>query len=274
MSSQDRHFGQRVLSALIAIPIVFTAIYWSAWSYFLLFLLVVVLAMLEFYRLACLGGIRPNKFLGVGGGIVTYALVFLSASGYIPGNYLYILCPMVAFIYLIELYQQSTTPFTNIAYTLLGIVYVSGPFTLLHITALAKGGAYSHEIVMGILLILWANDTGAYLVGSSIGNRRLFQRISPHKSWEGSLGGAALALAVSYAIANYFNTIDLWTWLGVGGIIIVAGTYGDLVESMLKRSLNIKDSGDIIPGHGGLLDRFDSFLLAVPCIVAFVKLLC
>jgi len=274
MSLKYSHLRRRILSALVAMPIVLAGIYWSMWGYFLLFLLVVALAMLEFYRLACLGGINPNKFLGIGGGIVTYALVFLSASGYIPGNYLYILCPMVAFIYLVELYQQGTTPFTNIAYTLLGIVYVSGPFALLHITALAKGGTYSHEIVMGILLILWANDTGAYLVGSSIGNRRLFQRISPHKSWEGTLGGAALALVVSYVIANYFSIISLWTWLGVGGIIIVAGTYGDLVESMLKRSLKIKDSGDIIPGHGGLLDRFDSFLLAVPCIVAFIKLLC
>jgi phosphatidate cytidylyltransferase len=272
MSPQYRHFGQRALSVLIAMPIVVIAIYWSAWSYFLLFFLVVALAMLEFYQLAGLGGISPNKFFGVGGGILTYVLVFLSASGHIPGNYLYVLCPMVALIYLIELYQKGTTPFTNIAYTLLGIVYVSGPFALLHITAFAKGGVYSHEIVMGILLILWANDTGAYLVGSGIGNRRLFQRISPHKSWEGTLGGAALALAVSYAIANYFNIIGLETWLGIGGIVIVAGTYGDLVESMLKRSLKIKDSGDTIPGHGGFLDRFDSFLLAVPCIVALIKL--
>jgi phosphatidate cytidylyltransferase len=272
MSLKYSHLRKRVLSVLVAIPIVTTAVHWSPLSYFLLFLVIVTLAMLEFYQLASAGGMRPNKFLGIGGGMVTYTLVFMQASGHMPGRYLYLLCPMVALIYLTELYRQGAAPFTNIAYTLLGIVYVSGPFSLLHIIAFSQG-AYSHEIVMGILLILWANDTGAFLIGSSIGKHRLFKRISPKKSWEGALGGATLALVVSYAIANYFNSIGLATWLGMGGIIAVAGTYGDLVESMLKRSLKIKDSGKTIPGHGGFLDRFDSFLLAIPFIVAFIRLL-
>jgi phosphatidate cytidylyltransferase len=189
-----------------------------------------------------------------------------------PGSYIYLLGPMAALICLIELYKPGAAPFTNIAYTLLGIIYVSVPFALLHITAFARG-PYSHEIVIGILLILWANDTGAYLVGSSLGKHKLFQRISPHKSWEGVLGGAALALVVSYIIADYFGITSLNTWLGINSIIVVAGTYGDLVESMLKRSLQVKDSGGMIPGHGGLLDRFDSFLLAMPCITALIKLL-
>ena len=172
---------------------------------------------------------------------------------------------------LTELYRQGTIPFANIAYTLLGVIYVSGPFALLHIIAFSHG-PYSYEIIMGILLILWANDTGAYLIGSSIGKHKLFKRISPHKSWEGVLGGAVLALFVSYTIAGHFNIINLDTWLGIGGIVVVVGTYGDLVESMFKRSLKIKDSGNMIPGHGGLLDRFDSLLLASPCIVSFIKL--
>jgi phosphatidate cytidylyltransferase len=271
MSLKYTHFRKRVLSVSVAIPILTTAVHWSSLSYFLIFLVIVTLAMLEFYRLAGSDGMRPNKLLGIGGGLVTYTLVFMHSSGYVADSYLYLLCPMVALIYLTELYQPGASPFTNIAYTLLGIVYVSGPFALLHIIAFSKG-AYSCEIVMGILLILWANDTGAYLIGSSIGKRSLFKRISPNKSWEGALGGAILALIVSYTIANYFKSIGLATWLGMGGIIVVAGTYGDLVESMLKRSLNIKDSGKTIPGHGGVLDRFDSFLMAIPCIVAFIKL--
>lgn len=272
MSSKYSHLTQRILSALVAMPIVIAGIYWSMWSYFLLFLFIVVLAMLEFYRLVGLDGIGPNKFLGMGGSILTYLLAFMYASGHLPGSFLYILCPMIALIYPIELYKKGATPFTNIAYTLLGIVYVGGPFALLHMLAFAKG-AYSYEMVLGILLILWANDTGAYLVGTSIGKHRLFKRISPYKSWEGTLGGATFALVVSYTIAHYFSSIGLETWLGIGGISVVAGTYGDLVESMLKRSLKIKDSGEAIPGHGGFLDRFDSFLLAIPCILAFIKLL-
>ena len=271
MPTKYSQLRKRVLTAVVAIPIVIAAIYWSAWSYFLLFLLVVVVGMLEFYKLARLGGIRPNRPWGILSGVLTYTLVFMYASGYMPANYLYGLCPVIALTYPVELYKQGTAPFTNIAYTLLGIAYVSSPFALLHMLAFAQG-AYNYEIVLGILLILWANDTGAYMVGSSLGKRRLFQRISPQKSWEGSLGGAVLALSVSYVLAHYCSSISWGTWLGIGSIIVVAGTYGDLVESMLKRSLKIKDSGGTIPGHGGFLDRFDSFLLAIPFIIALIKL--
>jgi phosphatidate cytidylyltransferase len=272
MALRSSNLGKRALSALVAIPMIIACISWSPQSYFLLFLLVVVSAMLEFYRLADRSGIRPNKFLGILGGILAYVLVFMYASGQLSGSYLCLLCPVIALIFPIELHNKGTDPFTNIAYTLLGIVYVGGPFVLLHIIAFATG-AYSHKIVIGIFLALWANDTGAYLVGTSVGRRRLFKRISPQKSWEGALGGATLALVASYTVAQYFSIISLAGWLGIGGITIVAGTYGDLVESMLKRSLNIKDSGQAIPGHGGWLDRFDSFLLAIPFIVVFVKLL-
>lgn len=272
MPLQYSHLGRRILSALVAMPIVIVGVYWSMWSYFLLFLCVVTLSMLEFYRLVGLSGISPNRFSGIGGGILTYVLVFMYTSGHLLSTYLYILCPIMGLIYVVELYKQGPTPFTNIAYTLLGIVYVGSPFALLHMIAFVQG-AYSHEIVLGILLILWANDTGAYLVGTKMGKHRLFQRISPQKSWEGFLGGAILALAMSYAISHYYSSAGLAMWLGIGGIIVVAGTYGDLVESMFKRSLKVKDSGKAIPGHGGFLDRFDSFLLAMPCIVAFVKLL-
>ena len=272
MSLQYNQVKKRSLSAMVAIPVVITAIYWNAWSYFFLFLLVVVSAMLEFYALVSLGGIKPNRWGGVVGGMTTNILTFLHTNGDIPGNYLYLLCPILTSIGIIELYKQSITPFKNIAYTLLGIIYVSGPFALLHIIAFSQG-AYSYEIVIGILFILWANDTGAYLVGSSLGKHKLFKRISPHKSWEGVLGGAALALTVSYVTGRYLSIISLNKWLVIGGLTVVAGTYGDLIESMLKRSLKVKDSGALIPGHGGLLDRFDSFLLAIPCIAAVIKLL-
>lgn len=272
MSLQYSQLKKRSLSALVAIPIVIAAICWSAWSYFLLFLVVAALAMLEFYQLVGTVGISPNKLGGVGGGMIIYMLTFLYTNGDISGNYLYLLCPVLVLVCLTELYKKNDAPFTNIAYTLLGIVYVSGPFALLHIAAFAQG-AYSYEIVIGILLILWANDTGAYLVGLSMGKHKLFRRISPSKSWEGALAGAVSALFVSYVVASYFSIVGLYAWLGMGGIIAVTGPYGDLVESMLKRSLKIKDSGSMIPGHGGLLDRFDSLLLSIPCIVAFIKLL-
>lgn len=265
---------ERILSAIFAIPIVIAALYWSIWGYFVLFLVVAVLALLEFYRLTALGGASPNRLVGTVAGIAIYVLVFMYTLGQISGRYLHLLCPIVALVYPIELYRKKEFPFTNIAYTLLGIVYVMGPFTLLHSMA-AVQGSYNKIGVIGILLILWAHDTGAYLVGASVGKHKLFQRISPHKSWEGTLGGASLALIVGYIMSHYGGSgvsISLTTWLGMVCIVVVAGTYGDLVASMLKRSLKVKDSGEAIPGHGGFLDRFDSFLLAIPFIVAWIEL--
>ena len=178
----------------------------------------------------------------------------------------------MALTYFIQLYKKTDpAPFASIAYTVLGIIYISVPFTLLHLLAFFKG-FYSYRIVLGILLILWANDIGAYVIGSSMGRYPLFKRISPTKSWEGSIGGAIMALLVSYGIAHYYTILCLWQWLGIAGTTVVAGTYGDLVESLLKRSMNLKDSGTMIPGHGSFLDRFDSFLMAIPFILAFIKL--
>ena len=120
--------------------------------------------------------------------------------------------------------------------------------------------------------ILWASDTGAYFAGTTFGKSKLFERISPKKSWEGFLGGAVLAILFAYGIAHYFTTLALWQWLTIGVIIIVGGTFGDLVESLLKRSIEIKDSGDSLPGHGGFLDRFDGLLISAPFIVAFLEI--
>ena len=273
MSSKYRQLKQRTLTALVAMPIIIIAIYWSAWSYFLFFLLVAVLATLEFHQLARLGGICLPKLEGIAIGLFVYTLVFLWASGHMSIKYLYILCPAIALIFTIELYEKSTAPFTNIAYVLLSIVYINVPFALLHVAAFTQG-TYSPEIVIGILLLLWANDVGAYLVGAGMGKRKLFKRISPQKSWEGSLGGGGCTLVTGYVLAHCTTTaLSLGAWLGMGSIVIIAGTYGDLVESMLKRSLEIKDAGALLPGHGGVLDRCDSFLLAMPCLIAFIKLL-
>ncbi|XWN35669.1 MAG: phosphatidate cytidylyltransferase [Roseivirga sp.] len=263
-------FKQRVLSALVAIPVVILALFWSVWSYFLLFFVIAMFSLLEFYKLVGLVGARPQRLWGTLGGLLIYVLAFMHSSGYFANRPLYGAGPIIALIFLIELYRKEAAPFANIAYTLLGIVYVGMPFALLHSIAFIQG-TYSHEPVLGLFLLLWANDTGAYLVGAAIGRRKLFQRISPSKSWEGSIGGAVLTLITSYMMGHYSHSMDWGTWLGIAGIVILAGTYGDLVESMLKRSLQVKDSDQTIPGHGGFLDRFDSFLLSVPFILAYIK---
>jgi len=271
MPSPSPQLGQRLRSALIALPIMVGALYWSMWSYFICFFCIALLSLCEFYRLVALGGVQPQKYWGTFSGLLLYVLAFLHASGYLAGSLLYWLGPMIGLTCLFELYRHHDTPFTNIAYTLLGMLYVGMPFALLHCLAFVQG-KYSYVPVLGVFVLIWANDTGAYLIGTSLGRRPLFQRISPGKSWEGSIGGAMLALITSGVAAHCDGSMDWSRWLGMASIVVVAGTYGDLVESMLKRSLQIKDSGQLIPGHGGLLDRFDSFLLAVPFLVAWMQL--
>jgi phosphatidate cytidylyltransferase len=136
-----------------------------------------------------------------------------------------------------------------------------------------SSGQYRFHIIFGILFILWASDTGAYFSGILFGKKKLFKRVSPKKTWEGSIGGAILALLFAYGFSKYFNDLTLIQWLVAALIIVIAGVYGDLVESLFKRSIAIKDSGTSIPGHGGFLDRFDGLLLASPFVAAFINLI-
>ena len=126
--------------------------------------------------------------------------------------------------------------------------------------------------MLGCLLILWANDTGAYFAGIRFGKTKLFERISPKKSWEGAFGGAVLGLIFAYLLSGYFTSLAVWQWMCIGLIIVICGDYGDLIESQLKRSIEIKDSGNALPGHGGFLDRFDGLLISAPFIVAFLEI--
>ena len=132
-------------------------------------------------------------------------------------------------------------------------------------------GPYNPKIIIGIFLILWASDTGAYFAGTLFGKRKLFERVSPKKSWEGSVGGAVLSLAFALGVAYFFTELAVWKWVIISILTIVCGTYGDLVESLFKRSMAVKDSGTKLPGHGGFLDRFDGLLLAIPFIIIFLK---
>ena len=133
------------------------------------------------------------------------------------------------------------------------------------------GGSYYYQIVLGFFFLLWANDTGAYLVGRKLGRTKLFERISPKKTWEGSLGGAVLGIGVGYLNAQIFTDLSLFNWIIVALLVVVFGSLGDLVESLFKRSLNIKDSGKLLPGHGGLLDRFDGIFIAAPIVYTYLR---
>jgi phosphatidate cytidylyltransferase len=260
----------RIIAAIIGGSIVINAIYWSDWSYFMLFLCICFLANLEFYDLLINDKKKPNKYLGTFIGLTTYVVVFLVEKEILPSILLILLFPLCALLFIYELYFSNKKPFNNVAYTLLGVLYVSIPFSLMHI-ATFNHGRYSWQICLGCLFLLWASDTGAYFAGKNFGKTKLFPRISPGKTWEGTIGGAIASLGIAVLLSSYYTELKLWQWIILAIIIVVAGSYGDLVESSFKRSLKIKDSGSAIPGHGGFLDRFDGWLLSAPFIVTFLE---
>jgi phosphatidate cytidylyltransferase len=263
---------QRVIVAIAGVAIIITAIYWQPWSYFAVFLIITFFSMREFYKLVGIDGYLPLSFWGTLTGILIYTFTFLVQMNLITPDILFLVFPLSSIIYFIKLYKKSDVkPFTNIAYTFLGILYVAVPFSLLHIIAFCTG-IYRFEIITGILLLTWASDTGGYFAGTRYGKTSLFKRISPKKSWEGFIGGAILTLAIAFLLSIFADVFPLWKWMTIGLLTVIAGTYGDLVESLFKRSIRIKDSGASLPGHGGFLDRFDALLLSVPFIAAFLRL--
>ncbi|MEM0938192.1 MAG: phosphatidate cytidylyltransferase [Bacteroidota bacterium] len=262
----------RVFSAIIGGMIIILFLIWSQWGFFIVFLSISCLTMMEFYRLMRLQSYLPIRFLGVTIGALLFSITFLIQIDVLPNRYYILLFPLASFVFLIKLYKKSDVhPFINIALFYLGIMYVALPFALTNVLVFYSG-QYSYEIILGLLFLTWANDIGAYFTGIIFGRTKLFERISPKKSWEGSIGGATASVLTSLIIGFYFEGLNSIEWMSVSIIVVIAGTYGDLVESHFKRSIQIKDSGTIIPGHGGFLDRFDSLLIAVPFVVVFLKL--
>jgi phosphatidate cytidylyltransferase len=270
--SKYNNLTQRIITGILGSAGIIAAVAYSDWTYFAVFLIICFFSLLEFYKLAGLDGLAPQKTLGVLIGILIFAGSFLIEKGILPSQYYFLIFPSMACVYMIKLYKKfERKPFTNIAFTFLGIFYVAVPFALLNIAAF-ENGLYNFEIIWGCLFILWASDTGAYFAGTYLGKRKLFERISPKKSWEGFFGGALLALIFAYGLSQFFHSKSVTQWIIIGVIIIVGGTFGDLIESLLKRSIEIKDSGSALPGHGGFLDRFDGLLISAPFIVAYLEI--
>lgn len=269
---------QRLITGILGSAGIITGVSLGEWTYFLIFFIICLFTLLEFYKLVGLDGLAPQKAYGTLCGVALFVLSFLIEGKItidgrpVTTEFYILLFPMISCIYMIKLYKKfERKPFTNIAFTFLGIFYVAVPFALLN-AVVFDDGRYNYEIILGILLILWASDTGAYFAGTRFGRRKLFERISPKKSWEGFIGGAVLAMGFVLGLSMYLHSLNMQQWIIVGIIIIVGGTFGDLIESLLKRSIEIKDSGDSLPGHGGFLDRFDGLLISAPFIAAYLEI--
>ena len=236
----------------------------------------------EYYNLIRSSGVKPRILPGMIVGISTYLISSLAAAGKIPLNSFLFIIPLVTLIMITELYRGGDKPFDSLAHTFFPLLYTVVPFSLIPFSAFSHTGLnslldhdgiiFSPGIIVGFFLLIWANDTGAYLAGVSFGKHRLMERISPKKTWEGFFGGLIIAALVAWLLSDWLGVVSTTGWISIALIISVAGTYGDLIESMLKRSTGAKDSGSVLPGHGGFLDRFDSTIISFPIVYLFISL--
>lgn len=262
----------RAITGFFFIAVLIGAILLGQYVFVSFFSVVGIWCLYEFYGIVKSEQVQPLTAFGLLAAVVLSVLLSLHAVGVIPFKYVWGFVPFISLVFIATLYQKKELPFHHIGYTLLGITYACVPFLFFVALGFIKG-YYNPYIPLGFLIILWSNDTGAYLAGRSFGKRKLFERISPNKTWEGFIGGVLFALLIALNLEQYFGSLAKWQWASIALIIGLFGTLGDLVESMLKRSLGVKDSGNILPGHGGLLDRFDGLLMAAPLVFLFLLMI-
>jgi phosphatidate cytidylyltransferase len=264
----------RAITGFFFVIVMVGSVLLGPYPFGIFYLLLSLLCIREFYGLIKQAGYSPNTQIGMVN--CAYIFIVFALINYQDGPVIHklslLLVLTLSAVFLQELFKKSMAPFTNIAYTFLGLILVCLPFTFFHAMSYIKG-SFNFHYPLAFLLLLWANDTGAYLVGRQFGATKLFERHSPKKTWEGFIGGIAISAGVALIINYYFHEL-LWNqWVSVAILISVFGTMGDLIESMFKRSINIKDSGGILPGHGGLLDRFDGLFIAGPIVYTYLYLI-
>ena len=257
------NFTKRSLTGALIVLAVVASIWIHPYAFLSLFAFSAILLMKEMEEML---GVKKDSLLLINSIVLGAGIFILSFLHFYTGlsaKWMLFLVLLVWVPFLIVLFSRYENPFRMVASYLLIAVYISLPLFSLNILAFAEGG-YDRLLILSFFIMVWINDTGAYLVGVNFGKRRLFERISPKKSWEGFWGGLILTTIAAYFLFLWVQQGSMVLWLVTGVMVSVFATLGDLVESMLKRSVNIKDSGNILPGHGGLFDRFDGALFAAP----------
>jgi phosphatidate cytidylyltransferase len=270
---QMSNLTQRILTGLVYGITTITCLIYGSVSFVFFFLVVMIIGLNEFYKLAEKLDYKPNKILTTLSSVLIFTTLL---SVYTFENYTKILLALsilsILMIFVKTLFQKSVRPFKSLASTFLAILYVAIPFSLTSLIAF-ESGKFEYELILSSFVLVWLSDTGGYFIGVSFGKRKLLERISPKKSWEGALGSIIFSIIGALFISNYFTILETFEWIILSVIICLSSILGDLIESMFKRDAGIKDTGNILPGHGGILDRFDSILFVVPMIYIFQLLL-
>lgn len=281
-----KNFITRAITGIIFVAVM-------AYSFFdpltmtLLFAIITGLTVWEFTGLVNnREKVQVNRFICTAAAVFFFFAVTGFCSEMTPSSVFIPYLITLIYLFVSGLFTKNEDPVNDWAYSMMSQMYIALPLSCISILAFrgvtGVGVAYNALLPLSIFIFLWMNDTGAYLSGSLFGKHKLFPRVSPGKSWEGSIGGAIVVLLVADLIAWGDQNLLLQTlgvqetglstaeWLGLGVVVVVFGTLGDLVESLFKRTLKVKDSGNILPGHGGMLDRFDSSLMAIPAAVVYI----
>lgn len=269
------NFALRTITGALFVILIIGSVIINHWIFAALFLIVALGGYWEFTRISRAMNAFPPVFAGLLISAVTYTVISCWNFGMLPGFSLYFLLLIPIFLVSVELSRKSATSLTNVGMSLFGIIWIVVPLALLSgFFNLAEEHKWRETgLLLGFFLILWIYDSGAYIFGSLFGKHRMLERISPKKSWEGFAGGTLAGLLIAFIISASFTEFTLTEWLLIGASIIIFGTIGDLTESMFKRNAGIKDSGKILPGHGGILDRFDAVFVAAPVVYILIRLL-
>ena len=281
MTDKQKNFIVRTITGTLFVAIM-VAGFLNPRAMVFLFALITGLSVWEYTGLVNgIDDVRVNRFISTVAGVYLFLAVAAWRMGLVA-NFIIVVPYLLTIVYLFVsgLFTCSKNPVADWAYTMLGQMYVALPLSMINILAFEVDGQWGVNfdslLPLSIFIFLWTNDSGAYCCGSLLGRHKLFPRVSPGKSWEGSIGGCVLVLAVAALIGWWANNGDIKhqlgmaAWMGLGLVVVVFGTLGDLVESLFKRTLGIKDSGNLLPGHGGMLDRFDSALMAIPAAVIYL----
>ena len=276
----------RSITGIFFIAIDVWAIMYNPISLWALLAIITGVSLYEFYKIIFKGEFSFMQYMmHITAGIYLTTIVWMESTmvmdatdnkalTYAP----YLLYVMIVFI--TELYAKREEPFTYAAKSLAGHLYIALPVGLLSFIAfsgLSIFSIYMPTMLLALLVIIWVYDTGAFVTGMTFGKHRLFERISPKKSWEGFWGGVGFAILAAWGIyailENYgINSMELYKWFGFAVVVVVSATMGDLTESLLKRTYGVKDSGKILPGHGGMMDRFDSVFMAAPAAYIYLSI--
>lgn len=282
MNDKLKNLIVRTISGIGLLVVVFGSILWSDWSLLALLALMIVGGMVEFYGLAEKRGLAPQRVLGLVTGLLLLVLNFALVSTHIEvfgeamrpfGVGLAMLLLLFPLMFICELYRKHENPLANIAVTITSVFYVALPLSMLLYVPIIGREVWNGWALIGYVALVWSNDVFAYLSGMAFGRHRLFERLSPKKSWEGFFGGLVGAVVAAAVVARLMGD-NLYVWCGLAVVVVITAVLGDLVESMFKRAADVKDSGNLIPGHGGVLDRFDAMLVSAPFAVVYLLFVC